>query len=217
MTPNRGLPGPLPQGETQLWHGSPSWQGLALRAFRVRTVALYFAVMLAARAAGRLSAGAAPADVAVSSAWLALLPVAAVGLLCLLAWLTARTTVYTVTSRRVVMRVGIALQMTINVPFRIVGSAGLKLHGDGTGDVPLALTGDGRIGYLHLWPHARPWRLSRPEPMLRAVPDAARVAGILARALAAAAGTQPVPVRAPAGEPAEPRFAAAASLAGGAS
>ena len=45
MNPNRGLPGPLPQGETQLWHGSPSWQGLALRAFRVRTVALYFAVM----------------------------------------------------------------------------------------------------------------------------------------------------------------------------
>jgi len=115
------------------------------------------------------------------------LALAALALVALLTWLTTRTTVYTITNRRVVMRIGIALPLTVNLPFRIVGSAGLKLHADGTGDIPLSLTGDGRMAYLHLWPHARPWRTSRAEPMLRSVPDAARVAEILGRALASAA------------------------------
>ena len=38
------------------------------------------------------------------------------------------------------------------------------------------------LGYALLWPHARPWRLSQPEPMLRAVPEAQDVAAILAEA-----------------------------------
>jgi hypothetical protein len=29
-----------------------------------------------------------------------------------------------------------------------------------------------RIAYLHLWPHARPWKLAAPQPMLRCLPDA---------------------------------------------
>jgi hypothetical protein len=117
---------------------------------------------------------------------------AAVGLLGLYAWLVGRTTVYTVTNRRVVLRIGVALPLTVNVPFRIVGAAGLKLDGKGMGDIPLALTGRDKLAYLALWPHARPWRVTKPEPMLRSVPDAARVAGLLADALAEAAG-QPSP------------------------
>ncbi len=38
------------------------------------------------------------------------------------------------------------------------------------------------IAYLHLWPHARPWRAARPEPMLRCVPQAAQVAQLLSQA-----------------------------------
>ena len=41
---------------------------------------------------------------------------------------------------------------------------------------------------LHLWPHARPWRVSRPEPMLRCVPDAAGVAQLLSQAWSEATG-----------------------------
>jgi hypothetical protein len=45
------------------------------------------------------------------------------------------------------------------------------------------------IGYLNLWPHARPWRMKHPEPMLRSVPDAAAVARLLVEAWSAATGT----------------------------
>jgi len=34
-----------------------------------------------------------------------------------------------------------------------------------------------------LWPHARPWRLKAPEPALRCIPEAGRVADMLAGAL----------------------------------
>ncbi|MGA2129178.1 MAG: PH domain-containing protein, partial [Xanthobacteraceae bacterium] len=40
---------------------------------------------------------------------------------------------------------------------------------------------------LVLWPHVRPWHVARPQPMLRAVPDALRVAETLARAMVLAA------------------------------
>jgi hypothetical protein len=112
----------------------------------------------------------------------------ALGSLALLAWLSARTSVYTITDRRVVMRVGIVLSLTFNLPFKRIESAGLKLHKDGHGNIPLTLTGSERIAILHLWPHARPWRVNKPEPMLTCVPQAARVAGILQSAWTASVG-----------------------------
>ena len=41
---------------------------------------------------------------------------------------------------------------------------------------------DDKIAYFHLWPHARPWRLATPEPMMRCVPNANQVATILTEA-----------------------------------
>ena len=58
----------------------------------------------------------------------------------------------------------------------------------GTGDLPLTLLGPDRIAFLHLWPHARPWRLGKPEPMLRCVPQAALVARVLTEAWSQATG-----------------------------
>jgi hypothetical protein len=46
------------------------------------------------------------------------------------------------------------------------------------------------LGYATLWPHARPFRLVAPQPMLRALPQAAEVAGILAKAAAAVVPVQ---------------------------
>jgi hypothetical protein len=99
----------------------------------------------------------------------------------------------------------------VNFPFRVVESAGIKMHADGTGDIPLALVPGERVSYIVMWPNVRPWRIARPEPMLRGVPEAARVAETLSYALAAAAGT--VPVRTTAAAPEEARHAAVQPLA----
>ena len=51
------LPEPLPAGESVLWQGRPEWRGLALRAFHVRMVAIYFALLAVWRVASGLMDG----------------------------------------------------------------------------------------------------------------------------------------------------------------
>ncbi len=187
----RGVYDPLPEGERVLWQGAPDWRRLAVSAFHVRKVALYFAVLLAWKLAADLYDGSSMAQAAAGSLWLVLVAACAAGLLALLAWLSARTTIYAVTNRRVFLRVGIALPIFVNLPFTGIDAAALRLDADGSGDIPLKLKGGVRLAYLHLWPHARAWRLRHPEPTLRSVPDAAGVAQTLSRALAAAAGVSP--------------------------
>jgi hypothetical protein len=183
-----GLPERLPAGERLLWQGAPQWTMLARRAFHVTAVAGYFAVILLLHAAGRMRDGASAYEAFVSAAGLLPLALGALALLGLLAWLAARTTVYTLTDRRIVMRIGIVLSMSWNLPLRTLEGAHLRRFGDGSGDIPLALKPGERIAYLQLWPHARPWRLAQPQPMLRCVPDAARVASLLADAWAGVNG-----------------------------
>lgn len=193
----RGLPEPLPNGERLLWQGSPDWPALARRAFHARKLTVYFAALLALRAAFVLSGGGSVGEAMVAVLWLVPLAAAGLGIVLTLAWLSARTTVYTITDRRVVMRIGIVLTVAFNLPLARLATAAVRLDKDGTGDIPLALAGTDRIAYLHLWPHVRPWRVARPEPMLRSVPDAARVAQLLGEAWSQATGgaTAGAPVR----------------------
>ncbi|NJS14827.1 MAG: PH domain-containing protein [Sphingopyxis sp.] len=95
------------------------------------------------------------------------------------AWGVGRTTVYTLTNKRIVLRVGVALNKCINLPLSEIEAANLKALSDGHGNIVLQLKGMPRLGYLMLWPHARSLRFVRPQPMLRAIPDARRVAQLL--------------------------------------
>lgn len=182
-----GLPEPLPTDERMLWQGSPDWRHLARHTFHVRKLAAYFAVILVVRGASAWSQGETLRDAIAPTLVLAGLASLALGLLLMMAWLTARTTVYSITNRRVVMRIGIVLSMTLNLPFSRIVAADVRSDGNArapaaSGDIAVRLAADSKIAYLHLWPHARPWRLARPEPMLRGVTQPAKVAALLAQA-----------------------------------
>lgn len=194
--PVHGLPEVLPAGERIVWQGAPHWQRLAIDALHVRKVLVYFALLIAWRIADVLGGGGGAVDALLAAAWTLPLAAVAVGLLLLIAWLMGRSTVYTLTNRRVVMRVGVVLSISFNLPLSRIASADLRCHADGTGDISLALAGPERIAYLHLWPHARPWHVRRPQPTLRALPQARRVAAKLADALAASAGQARQPLAA---------------------
>ena len=198
-----GLPEALPPGERMLWQGSPDWRVMARRVFHLRKLGVYFGALLVLRAALTLRSGATLTETITTSLGPLALASVGLGLVTLLAWLSARSAVYTITDKRVVMRVGIVLTLTFNIPFKRIAAAGLHLEGGGTGDLPLTLLGSDRIAFLHLWPHARPWRLVRPEPMLRSVPQAAQVARLLTEAWSRATGVATAPT-APAGSPARP-------------
>jgi hypothetical protein len=183
--PIRGLPAVLPQGETILWQGAPSWKALAFEAFHVRAVAAYFGLMLTWRAASAISAGAAPLAAIQSALLVTPVALCGLGILAFLAWINARTTVYTITNRRVVLRFGAALTKAINIPFTIIDSAAIKSEGRDNGDIALALKAPNKIAFLQLWPHARPWRVRAPQPSLRAIANAPQAARILAAAMQA--------------------------------
>jgi len=192
--PPRGLPDHLPQGEQLLWQGSPvAWQ-LARHAFHLPKIAVYFAILLAWRIGGALADGATVIVALHGAIPLTVLTILGLGVVGAIAWLSARTTVYSITTKRIVLRCGIALPLSVNIPFRMIASAGLKPAGDGSGDIAVKLPAGQRIAYLSLWPHVRPWRVTSPEPALRCVPDAANVANILAQGLVAASGGKGVAV-----------------------
>jgi len=104
--------------------------------------------------------------------------------LLLIAWQMGRTTIYTVTTERVMLRFGIALPMTANIPYSLVQSAAVKIGSDGSGDIPVNVKPGNGVSWLIFWPHVRPWSFGNAQPMLRGIPDAERVAGLLADALA---------------------------------
>ena len=185
--PVRGLPQLLPRNERMLWQGAPRWQDLAVHAFHARKVIWYFIGLAALAAALRLAEGQPAVDATRPFLWLIPMGLVAAALLTGLACLSARTTVYTITSKRLVMRVGMALPVTINLPFAKIDGAAVRLFANGSGDVPLKVTAKERVAYLLLWPHARPFQFSHPQPCLRCVARADEVASLLAAALAGTA------------------------------
>jgi len=185
VEPIPGLPERPPDGERILWQGSPSWRALARRMFQWPLIALYFGILSIWSGVNAVEDGYGVGGVLISVFSLLGIGAGLLITLALLAFWIDRTTVYTITSERVVIRYGLALQMTVNFPFQVIRSATLKVFRNGTGNVNLDLMPGHGVAWLVLWPHVRPWRWLRTQPMLRCVPDARAAAEILAKALSA--------------------------------
>ena len=174
----------LGREERVLWQGRPMVVELARSLFHIRAIMGYFAVLAAWNLAATHADGFRANAAFISALWVAVPAVVAALVIYAMAWLLALTTHYTITDKRVIMRIGVALPIALTLPLRRICSADVKLNADGSGDIPLAL-GEQNLAYLLIWPHARPWHLKRSQPMLRAVPNAAHVATVLSQALLA--------------------------------
>jgi len=179
--PVRGLPEQLPKGEHILWQGAPDPKRLAREVLGVRWVAGYFLLLAFWRI------GVSSADIPFSAAILHGIPfivsgIFACGILYGIAYVQARSTVYTLTNKRVAMRIGAALTMTLNLPYTWIGTAKLDLKNTGHGTLAFELIGETKVSYLMSWPHVRPWHIARTQPAFRCIADAENVAGIFAEA-----------------------------------
>ncbi|MEM9440412.1 MAG: photosynthetic complex putative assembly protein PuhB, partial [Pseudomonadota bacterium] len=161
--PIPGLPEHLPEGEYILWQGGPEWRGVARHVLHFRKQLCFLAIILAILLVGGLISGSALISPVAFLVLTAL--IVSIAIIGIARWI-ARTTIYTITNRRLVMRFGLALPMTFNLPFQSIEAAAVRVHGDGSGDIPLTLKGNDRLAWLHLWPHAQPWKLRQPRPML---------------------------------------------------
>ncbi|MBC8070468.1 MAG: PH domain-containing protein [Deltaproteobacteria bacterium] len=189
-----GLPEELPDGEHIVWQGRPQWRALARHGFKVRWLAVYFAVFVVARVVSMVSTEQWLTGAVQLAAMVAVFG-ACLGLCMLLAALQARSSLYTITTRRVVMRMGVALPITWNLPFERIAAADLVVRDEGDGDIVLRLTGKDRVAWFHFWPHARRGQGLRACPSLRAIAEPAAVAermGVVFRAWAQAHASQVV-------------------------
>jgi hypothetical protein len=193
--PQFGLPERLPEGERVLWQGTPALGPMMRHVFHLRALAVYFGLMLVLRAVAVWPEVQGPTELLVQLAWAAALGGLGWGLVAVLAHMTCRSAVYTLTDQRLVIRLGVVLSVTFNLPLRSIVSADHRPLGEGFGDIALKLAGPDRIGFVHLWPHVRPWRIGAPEPMLRCVPQAESVARLLTQAWAKANAQTQVQVR----------------------
>jgi hypothetical protein len=165
---------PAPE-EKVLWKGRPTVGLLARSAFHAHKAGTYMAALsVIALLTGNSTAALVAAG----------LGVVLVGLLYMLAWASARTTLYILTDARMIMRIGMAIETRINLPLKQITAANFRARGKGHGDIAFELTGERLLSTLLLWPHVRPFHYAMPQPMLRAVPEAAHVAQMIAEARA---------------------------------
>ncbi len=183
IEPVPGLPETPPEGEKILWQGKPHWWALASESLMVKWVMGYF-VFLGVWRTVRLIDIVPLGEAIWGSTPFLILGLGVCAFLIFLAWIMAWATVYTITNRRVAMRIGAALNVTLNLPYRWIEAADLDLRKSGTGTIVLRLKDDGvtKLSYLMCWPHVRPWKMNPTQPALRCIKDAERVATILGHA-----------------------------------
>jgi hypothetical protein len=178
-----GLPDHLPEGERVLWQGRPDWKRLAIDAFHVRKVAIYFVGVIALQGAYRLPQSESLAAAFSNAPVLIACAFAACGILAFIAFLSAKTTRYTLTNKRALMRIGITLPITVNVPYAKVDGVSFANTGDDCGTICFKPGSDVRLAYAMLWPHAKPWNFAKPQPAFRDIADVEAVASRLASLL----------------------------------
>ena len=192
-----GVPAGLPKDETILWQGSPQPLALAREAYKINWIAAYMLAIVVWRAGGAYADGGIALMLATGLPYL-VLAIAGYGVIYLLAWAQARASIYTITSARVILRVGAALPVTYTIPFVRIATARLDLKPGGTGTIAMEITEGMRLSYAVLWPHLRPGFARQTQPAFRCIPDAQNVARLLADA-AQAKLSEPVITAAPIG------------------
>ena len=149
-----GLPGPLPAGERVLWHGKPERAALLRYLFRWPLLVAYFALFALLPILATAQSGASVAQVLFSPVLLLPFALPVAGLVMASAWALARTSVYVITDRRVILQVGVAFTRTVNIPLELIADVSARERPHGM-DIALTLRSADKIAWLALWPHVR--------------------------------------------------------------
>ena len=181
VEPIEGLPELLPKGEVVLWQGRPNWLRLTIESLNLWWVIGYFGLLAAWRFLTVIDY--MPLGTAFSASIPFRFVAAFVGLLlCGVGYIQAKATLYTITNRRVVMRIGAALTLTLNLPFTKIDNAAVAKKQGGFGNIAFETSGDTKFSFFVLWPHARSWYFGKPQPTLKCIPDIEKVSSILGQA-----------------------------------
>ena len=171
----------LPNGEQLIWHGQPERRALATRAMYLKYIAFYLAALIAARTGYLILDGEPVATWSGMLVWQVLASAFVMLLIVGLATVYSRTTRYSLTNERLIIKTGAAITIHINLPLQQITAADLGEYSDGTGDITLQVSRAEKLYWLLLWPNVRSWWIRPLRPVLRGLRDAQAVAHLLVK------------------------------------
>ena len=107
VEPIEGLPELLPKGEVILWQGRPNWLQLTIESLNLWWIIGYFGLLATWRLLTVIDYMPLGTAISVIIPFLFIAAVAGL-LLCIVGYVQAKATLYTITNKRVVMRIGAA-------------------------------------------------------------------------------------------------------------
>ena len=171
----------LPNGEQLIWQGHPERRALATRAMYLKYIAFYLVVLIAARTGYLIMDDEPVATWSGMLAWQVLASAFVMLLIVGLATVYSRTTRYSLTNERLIIKTGAAITIHINLPLQQITAADLREYSDGTGDITLQVSRAEKLYWLLLWPNVRSWWIRPLRPVLRGLRDAQAVAHLLVK------------------------------------
>ena len=138
----------LPNGEQLIWQGRPERYALATRAMYLKYIAFYLVALIAARTGYLILDGESVATWSGMLAWQLLASAFVILLIVGLAAVYSRTTRYSLTNERLIIKTGAAITIHINLPLQQITAADLREYSDGTGDITLQVSRAEKLYWL---------------------------------------------------------------------
>mgnify|MGYP001213734411 CR=1 FL=1 len=171
----------IPEDENVIWHGRPDLRRFSISALGLRYLILYLLVVSLTTFFSNYGNLSLSIFLQMMFPYVICCCLAAI-IMVMIGISQVIPTVYVITSKRIIIKSGLALIFMLNVPFDKVANIDKKVFNDGCGDISFKLIGNKRIPFFAGWPSVRPWYFNNPEPTFRCISDVDVVSFKLANA-----------------------------------
>ena len=174
----------IPEGESILWKGKPSFWGFSWYFFGLKLLAFYL-IILSVVFAARLTVTDFFTAFIVDFLPFLLSGILTSFILMALAKIQSQSSVYIITENRVIIKSGAALSFLISMPFKKIKAVNLQKRKGSLGTISFELNSGKRVPYISCWPSVRPWRFKKTEPAFSCIENVDDVATILRKSVMA--------------------------------
>ena len=174
----------IPEGESILWKGKPSFWGFSWYFFGLKLLAFYL-IILSVVFAARLTVTDFFTAFIVDFLPFLLSGILTSFILMALAKIQSQSSVYIITENRVIIKSGAALSFLISMPFKKIKAVNLQKRKGSLGTISFELNSGKRVPYISCWPSVRPWRFKKTEPAFSCIENVDEVATILRKSVMA--------------------------------
>ena len=167
-SPPKDILGAIPENEDIIWYGRPELRRFCLSALGLRYLLLYLLIVALFNLSSNFGNFSFFIYLEIMVPYIISCFLATV-LLVIIGISQVMPTVYVITSKRIIIRSGMALIFMLNVPFDKIANIDKQIFKDGCGNISFKLINNKRVPFFASWPSVRPWYFNNPEPTFRCI------------------------------------------------